>query len=146
MQATPPRFDARIVTLCHSLKGQGYLTYAEQAAELNRRGRQTSSGAQWTAQSVYLCCRRQRQRHNGKRISNAETRELLDGRWRTDIRRKVLELRTYGVTRYDDVAKTLNDEGIPTRTGKFWSRQSVYRLMRQIGLQTGNTGRRRRDE
>jgi hypothetical protein len=40
----------------------------------------------------------------------------------------------------------LNREGVTTRLGQPWSQQSVYRLMRGIGLQTGKPGRRRRDE
>lgn len=146
MRPTPPRLDARIATLCQSLKGRGFLTYAEQAAKLNRRGRRTSSGAQWTAQSVYLCCRRHRQRRGSKRISSAETHDLLDGRWRATMRDKVLELRSYGVMRYEDIVRTLNDAGIPTRTGRPWTYQAVCRLMRGIGMPTGKPGRRRLDE
>ena len=146
MQPTPPRHDARVARLCQVLKAQGFLTYAEQARELNRRGTRTSSGAEWNAQSAYLCCRRHRQRHGGKRITSAETHDLVDGRWRHRMREMILELKSYGVTRYDDLAKALNSEGVPTRLGKLWTKQSVCRLMRTIGLPTGKPGRRGRDE
>lgn len=62
------------------------------------------------------------------------------------MRRKVLELRSFGIIRYDDVVRTLNAEGIPTRRGKAWTLQSVARLMRAIGLMTGKVGRRGPDE
>jgi hypothetical protein len=138
--------DAEIAVLCATLRGTGFFTYTEQAAELNRRGSRTKRGARWTAQSVYLSCRRHRQRVGGRRMRSGEVHDLLDGRWRNEIRGKILELQSYGVTRYDDIAKSLNKEGIMTRLGKPWSMQSVFRLMRSIGLQTGKPGRRRYDE
>jgi hypothetical protein len=72
--------------------------------------------------------------------------ELVDGRWRDQVRDKVLELKRFGATRYADIAASLNREGATTRLGQPWSEQSVYRLMRGIGLQTGKPGRRRHDE
>jgi hypothetical protein len=146
MRATPPSHDDRIARLCQLLKGQGFFTYAEQAQELNRRGKRTSSGAEWNAQSVYLCCRRHRQRHNGKRATSAQTHDLLDGRWRDQMRTKVLELKSYGVIRYADLAEALNAGGVTTRLGHPWTLQSVLRLMRSIGMPTGKPGRRSRDE
>ena len=145
MQPTPASYDERIASLCQALKGQGFLTYAEQAEELNRRGKRTWNGAEWNAQSVYLCCRRYRQRHDGRRITSAETHDLLDGRWRDAMRGKIVELKSYGVTRYDDLAMALNGEGVTTRLGRPWTRQSILRLMRSVGLPAGKPGRRRRN-
>jgi hypothetical protein len=133
---------AHIVELCDALTGKGFLTYAEQATELNRQGERTDRGAKWTAQSVYLCCRLARPR----RMHSREVHELVDGRWRHRMREKILELKRLGATRYADIAKSLNGEGVTTRLGQAWSEQSVYRLMRSVGLQTGKSGRRRHDE
>jgi hypothetical protein len=133
-----------VADLCMALRGQGALTYAEIAAALNRQGSRTRRGALWNAQSIYLCCRRAR--GEGARQQSFETHELLDGRWRDGMRRKILELKSYGVRRYADIAASLNEEGIRTRLGRRWSTQSVLRLMRGIGLPTGKPGRRRKDE
>ena len=139
-----PRGDEEVAVLCAKLRETGFFTYAEQAAELNRRGNRTQRGAHWNAQSVYICCRRHRQA--GKPLTPGEVHDLIDGRWRDQMRTKVLELKSYGVTRYDDIASNLNKEGITTRLGKPWTKQGVYRLMRTIALQTGKSGRRRHDE
>lgn len=40
------------------LRGKGFLTYAEQAEEMNRLGQLSRRAKAWTAQSVYLCCPR----------------------------------------------------------------------------------------
>jgi hypothetical protein len=74
------------------------------------------------------------------------TTRMVDGRWRDQMRAKILELKSYGVTRYADVAQSLNTEGITTRLGHPRTPQSIYRLMRSIGLPTGKPGRRRRHE
>ena len=142
---TPKRIAAvatRIADLSEDLSGNGFLTYAEQAKELNRRGERTARGNLWSAQSLYIACRTAGRR----RMTSRETHELVGGRWRQSMRGKVLELRSYGVTRYDDLAAALNQEGIATRLGRAWTKQAVFRLMRDIGLPTGKRGRRRRDE
>jgi hypothetical protein len=79
-----------VARLCTVLRGQGALTYAEIAAALNGQGSRTRRGALWTAQSVYLCCRRARGERPRQQCS--ETHELLDGRWRDGLRRKIVEL------------------------------------------------------
>lgn len=135
-----------VAKMCETLRKDGHLTYADQAAELNRRGICTRRGLAWTAQSVYLRCRRDRVRQGHAARTSRETREIVDGRWRNEMRAKVLELKSYGVTRYVDLAKALNEEGVDTRLGKRWSKQSIDRLMRNIGLQRGKPGRYRHDE
>jgi hypothetical protein len=140
------RRNEEVAALCAQLRQGGHFTYAEQAAELNRRGERTERGVLWTAQSVYLCCRRHRTRLGRNPLSSGEVHDLVDGRWRDRMRTKILELKSYGVTRYDDIARNLNEEGITTRLGRAWTLQSVHRLMRSIGLPAGKPGRRSRDE
>jgi hypothetical protein len=139
-------WSQKITAISVKLRGEGFLTYAEQAAELNRLGERTVRGTLWTAQSVYISCRHDRRAKGGRKLTSREVHELVDGRWRDQLRDKVLELKRFGATRYADIAKTLNKEGVTTRLGQQWSEQSVYRLMRGIGLPTGKPGRRRRDE
>ena len=143
--ANKARADARgkrAVRLCEALRKRGLFTYREQADELNRLGERRVRGGLWTAQSLYICCRR----GGARRQKSREVHELVDGRWRDTLRAKVLELKSCGVTRYDDLAEALNKEGVTTRLGQPWSKLSVYRLLRDIGLQAGRPGRRRRDE
>ena len=100
----------------------------------------------WNAQTLYHCCRRHRLCEGKGRLRSGEVHDLLDGRWRDQMRTKILELKSYGVYRYDDITRNLNEEGISTRLGKPWTTQAVYRLMRTISLQTGKSGRRRHEE
>ena len=135
-----------IAALCGALRAEGILTYRELAAALNKQGSRTRRGTLWTAQSVYICCRHDRRAKGVKKRTSRETHELVDGRWRHRLREKVLELKRFGATRYADIAASLNREGVTTRLGRAWSDQSVYRLLRTIGLQAGKPGRRSRDE
>ena len=137
---------AGVASRCAALRAQGTLTYRELATALNKQGSRTRRSARWTAQSIYICCRNDRRAKGGRKLTSREVHELVDGRWRDELRDKVLELKRFGATRYADIAKSLNREGVTTRLGQPWSQQSVYRLMRGIGLQTGKPGRRRRDE
>ncbi len=133
-----------VVRQCERLAAKGFLTYAEQAEELNRQGKSPRPGGRWNAQSLSLCCRRDRNRHGRQRTTSGEVHELLDGRWRTQMRAKILELKSYGVTRYGEIAENLNAEGIQTRRGRKWTLQGVVRLMKGIGQRQVRPSQERR--
>jgi hypothetical protein len=124
----------RLVSIIERLIGEGFNTAGTMAAELNRRGELSISGARWNVSTLGITLRKHAPEVFEKlRVRSLSRAAALDSKMAAVVE-KIRQLQQQGVNEHAAVAEELNRRGLSTRKHQPWTKHSVISELQRAGL------------
>jgi hypothetical protein len=120
-----------LVSIIRELMEAGFLSRRELVAELNRRGTPTAHGGRWHYTTVVRTLTRLGLHSSGYSRCGQARRQAADAQAEA-LSSTIRALQEKGVVSLKNLARELNERGIPTMVNGKWRPNTVGRLLRRL--------------